>query len=58
MSNAIDLLACPFCGSTDLSVVSNGYESMFVECNSCGTSGPVAPDEQQSVNAWNRRVTQ
>lgn len=35
-----ELKNCPFCGNSDLIETSNGEESAFIECESCGASGP------------------
>ena len=58
----IDLLPCPFCGSTNLRFEFSGSQG-YIECNKCGTEGPC--DEQAAdpicdmdaaYLAWNRRA--
>ncbi len=48
-------LPCPFCGSTELTLSSNGMDSRFVECDTCGTSGPAMPTDPEAETAWNTR---
>jgi len=45
----MDLLPCPFCGSTDLTVCSNA-----VDCNTCRAS--VIDDDKDVVKLWNSRI--
>ena len=52
MESEKKLQPCPFCGSADL--IKKWY---FVTCKRCQTDGPIKGDEQEAVDAWNRRVT-
>ena len=57
----MDLLACPFCGHAprrgDYEDFSGFGETWAVFCDDCGISGPAMTNEQDAVNAWNKRVT-
>ena len=49
---SIELLPCPFCGSTDV------YMAIWVKsvkCDQCGSIGPFGADNAASVLAWNTR---
>ncbi len=50
------LSPCPFCGSSAQDTTSNGIESMFVVCNTCGAEGPPMPTEQEAITAWCTRA--
>ena len=66
-----ELSACPFCGSSDVSVIetddrvvdglndpipgADRYWS-FVECGDCGAQGPKENTEAASIDNWNRRT--
>lgn len=58
----IDLLPCPFCGSTYARVFNSpdehGRESFGVQCggSECAICGPERGSEQEAAEAWNRRV--
>lgn len=63
MDKLIDLLPCPFCGSTDVTMyASNGVPqgdqlaggTRSVECNDCYASGPSEPSPRVGI-AWNTR---
>ena len=50
-----ELLSCPFCGSADVEHNPGGNED-FVDCNTCGASGPeVCGDDapEQAARRWN-----
>lgn len=63
----MDLLACPFCGQNDLSILPDKDEedghvySYHVHCNTCGARGrnnyPIGwcESEEQAKEAWNHR---
>ena len=64
-----DLLACPFCGLTDKDCVSPdmGYvpavslnqwphSTFCVQCEGCGTSGPLDKTGEGAVKQWNTRA--
>ena len=46
------LLPCPFCGGRG----EVGGLIPWVECQSCGASGPQAETEAAAIAAWNRRT--
>jgi hypothetical protein len=54
---------CPFCGSGKQKILSAGYQYTRVQCTTCFTMGPEAPDnngradkkEFDAVRLWNRR---
>lgn len=51
-----EMLKCPFCGHADLQTMSDLHHC-WVQCKSCGTTGPdtLAPEEAERL--WNHRVT-
>ena len=52
------LKPCPFCGSTDVHVVGDGYATT-IQCYDCiaiFTQGEI-PCDEDLIEAWNRRVT-
>ena len=62
----IDLLPCPFCGSTDVEVCRSCY-FLFVLCDGCGAQGPAvecdlknldgrSAEKANAVEAWNKRT--
>ncbi len=49
---------CPFCGTTEgLHMTNEGVGSCAVDCNYCGTGGPICETESRAQIAWNRRAT-
>jgi Lar family restriction alleviation protein len=53
----LDLLACPFCASTNGSFYEHVYAHHFaVMCNLCGAEGPRRSTPEEAGRAWNRRV--
>jgi len=55
----VELLPCPFCGSTDLDVGdASNYEGAYVWCNSdfCAACGPPTGKRKLAIEAWNRRA--
>jgi len=55
---AEQLMACPFCGCHDHSIM-NPTEfagSPFVQCNSCGASGGTRGHEDEAISDWNTRA--
>lgn len=50
MSDKIELLPCPFCGSTNL------VKSPWIECDNCGAMGPSPRDCDNYSGEWNRRA--
>lgn len=57
-----EILACPFCGSEigPISVGRAGYGAgnwrWKINCDTCGTSGPMAETVEAARNLWNRRA--
>lgn len=48
---------CPFCGSTDLDVVSVIMVDAYrVRCGSCIAEGPAADTPREAVEKWNART--
>lgn len=53
----MDLLACPFCASTNVSFYEHVFAQHFaVMCNLCGAEGPRRPSHEEAGRLWNRRV--
>lgn len=54
-----DLMPCPFCGSAEVSLWSDGSDhdwgSDWVECELCGTNGPLGSPSAEAVELWNTR---
>ena len=50
MSDNIELLTCPFCGSINL------VKSPWIECDNCGAMGPIPRDCDNYPGGWNRRA--
>lgn len=58
-----DIKPCPFCGSTLVQIVVDGYCAWII-CDNCNAEGPTASVddydhdeiEDQSANKWNNRV--
>lgn len=47
---------CPFCGETeDMDRCVNDEDLTWVECNSCGATGPTAYLDDEEVEKWNKR---
>lgn len=47
---------CPFCGSTDLNVVSVLMVDAYrVRCGKCIAEGPAADTPREAVALWNNR---
>ena len=51
-----ELLACPFCGSADVTTGGVGDDSKWVMCTSCKGEGPWASAREQAISAWNHRA--
>lgn len=47
---------CPFCGSERTKVKPVWKEYHFVACLDCRAGGPVRRDENEAIEAWNRRA--
>lgn len=54
----MDMIPCPFCGSSDLRVhVYRGEEpEAFVQCHNCATCGPSGTDKDHAIERWNTRL--
>lgn len=51
------LLACPFCASTNVNFYEHVYSQHFaVMCDLCGAEGPRRPSHDEAGRAWNRRT--
>ncbi len=60
-----DLLPCPFCGESEVSVVESGDSDCLVTCDCCLAEGPIATVgcrddddidlELEAVTLWNQR---
>lgn len=63
MSEAVEgvaLAACPFCGGSQVRVVTNTQAAMsWVSCPSCGLEAPseTGVSAEQAVTYWNTRTT-
>lgn len=53
--NPDELLKCPFCGSDEISVIS---QPLFdtARCSGCMAIGPAAGDKMMATHHWNRRA--
>lgn len=47
--------ACPFCGSCEIAMSSNGFQSEFAVCGQCGAEGPARDTVAEAIAAWNTR---
>jgi len=52
---AVSLLPCPFCGSTDINTEGPCYDQFM--CNGCGVSQYDHAGHAEALAAWNRRST-
>lgn len=53
----VELLACPFCASTNVGFYEHVYAQQFaVMCNLCGAEGPRRSSHEEAGRLWNRRV--
>ena len=51
-----ELKPCPFCGSTNVKIMTNG-EGWWVECLKCGAmSGIGEYSDDEAIETWNRRA--
>lgn len=50
----LELLPCPFCGSSDLECLNDGY-NCTIACLDCHAEGPPMPTEPVAAAAWNQR---
>lgn len=49
-----ELKPCPFCGGTNLTMVSCEGEH-YAGCFTCHTCGPGGTSREEAIEAWNRR---
>jgi Lar family restriction alleviation protein len=56
----MEMLSCPFCGSTNLDLMSgddeNGNTAYWVYCNSCNMTGPEGNTVEETEKLWNARA--
>lgn len=53
----LDLLACPFCASTNVGFYEHVYAQLFaVMCHLCGAEGPRRSSHEEAGRLWNRRT--
>lgn len=48
----------PWCGSTDIGIESDFYDSPpvhYTVCNACGNTGPARDTEEAAADVWNTR---
>ena len=50
-----ELKPCPFCGGTNLTMVSCEGE-YYAGCFTCHTCGPGGTSREEAIEAWNRRA--
>jgi Lar family restriction alleviation protein len=56
-NGGMELLACPFCASTNVGFYEHVYAQQFaVKCNLCGAEGPQRSSIEEVGRLWNRRV--
>lgn len=54
---SLELVACPFCASTNLGVYEHVFAQQFaISCNLCGAEGPRRSSQDEAIRLWNRRV--
>ena len=51
-----ELKPCPFCGGTQLTIISVYGEDCYVNCDACTTCGPSGETREEAIEAWNRRA--
>ncbi len=57
MSEQAKLLPCPFCGRTDVWVLRDEYDNLYVYCNFCDGRGPRTFESKEiAVECWNQRA--
>jgi len=52
-----DLLACPFCGGTDIERAPRRGFPVQCECKTCRSEGPAKLTSEEAVESWNGRAT-
>lgn len=55
MQKATGLNDCPFCGSSNLSVVGSWLDFTIL-CHDCEAEGPKRTEKDQAKKAWDTRV--
>ncbi len=53
--NKPELKPCPFCGYTQIIVVSGAVDCFYAQCEYCGAEGPSNCSEDNVLIEWNRR---
>lgn len=55
-----NLLPCPFCGEDEMSFYGYGLSSdekdVYIQCNTCTTTGPNGDSIESAVLQWNTRI--
>jgi Lar family restriction alleviation protein len=51
-----ELKPCPFCGENKLILQEIIANNCYVKCLLCITDGPVGENEQEAIDAWNKRA--
>ncbi len=49
------LLACPFCGETEVLIDSFNDQYRLVHCRKCGCGGPMEKTASAARKKWNKR---
>lgn len=47
---------CPFCKTNDINLTWKDGFTIVAQCYDCGASGPYAENEEEAIDAWNRRA--
>lgn len=50
------LKQCPFCKSKEIYSTRKDDFTIVAQCIDCGASGPYALNEEEAIEAWNRRA--
>lgn len=54
MTDLPSILPCPFCGSSDIRLISGfANASRYVKCEACSSRGPTESREHQAISIWN-----
>jgi Lar family restriction alleviation protein len=50
-----DLKPCPFCGKKTIECYEHRYGGFFVRCGWCGAEIGSSNNQNEAIEAWNRR---